>query len=242
MKGFFAKIGKSLREYFYNPKWRCLACGKEIFEGDFCKECKENLPFNDKVICDHCGRKVIAPENFCSTCKGVLVSVDKCRSVFNYQKPISSLIKKMKYGNGRYIAEIFSFYLAITYFKNYFNADFVTYVPMTKRAEKKRGFNQSKLLAENTAKRISLPVVHCIEKIKETTRQAKLGRKDRLKNLHDAFKIVDKKAVKDRAVLIIDDVSTTGATVEAVAEKLKHAGAKKVYLLSVASVPPREKY
>ncbi len=242
MKGLFSKIGKCLKKYFYNPTWRCIACGREIFEGDFCEECNKNLPYNDKIVCEHCGRKVIAPENHCSTCKGKLVSIDKGRSVFNYQPPISALIKKMKYGNSRYLVEIFSSYLAIAYFKNYFNADLVAYVPMTEKAEKKRGYNQSKLLAEFTAKRINLPINHCLEKKKETTRQAKLKREDRLKNLQDVFKVVDRKAVAGKCIVIVDDVTTTGATGEAVAEKLKRVGAKEVYLLTVASVSPIDKY
>ena len=242
MKTLFYKIDAWFKKYFFNPKWRCIACGKEIFEGEFCEQCKEELPFNDKVICEHCGRKIIAPQNYCSTCKGVLVSLDKCRSVFNYAPPISSLIKKMKYDNARYLAEIFSSYLAVVYFKNYMNVDCVTFVPMTKKSEKRRGYNQSKLLAEFTAKRINLPVLECLVKVKETNRQAKLTRKERLINLTDAFKVVDKKNVKEKSVLIIDDVSTTGATAEAIANKLKKVGAKCVMLLSLASVSPSDKY
>lgn len=242
MNNFFVKIGKWLKKYFYNPTWRCVACGKEIFEGDFCKDCKEKLPFNDKIVCEHCGRKIIAPENYCTTCKGKLIYTDKGRSVFNYQPPVNVLIKKMKYGNGRYLADIFSSYLSVTYFKNYFNADLVTYIPMTEKSEKKRGYNQSKLLAEFTAKRINLPIEHCLKKIKETTRQAKLSKAERLKNLQGAFKVVDKKTVNGKSILVVDDVTTTGSTGEAVAEKLKRAGAKNVYLLTVASVPPIDKY
>ena len=148
----------------------------------------------------------------------------------------------MKYDNGRFIAEAFSEYLAPLYFKNYFNADFITFIPMTDKAKKKRGYNQGELLAEATSKRIGVPVVECLQKVKDTDRQAKLGRAERLKNLSDAYRVKSRKIVKDKRILIIDDVSTTGATAQAAAEKLKRAGAKNVYLLSVASVPPIDKY
>ena len=242
MKNFFAKVAKAIKKYFYNPKWRCLACGKEIFEGNFCVDCQKELPFNDGIICEHCGRKVIGAERYCSTCKGILVSLDKCRSAFNYAPPISTLIKKMKYDNGKFIADIFSEYLAPLYFKNYFNADFITFIPMTDKAKKKRGYNQGELLAEATSKRVGVPVVDCLQKVKDTDRQAKLGRTERLKNLSDAYRVKSRKIVKDKRILIIDDVSTTGATAQAAAEKLKRAGAKTVCLLSVASVPPIDKY
>lgn len=242
MKGFFVKLAKTLKKYFYNPKWRCIACGKEIFEGSFCEDCKKELPFNNGIICEHCGRKVIGIEQYCSTCRGILLSLDKCRSAFNYEPPISTVIKRMKYDNGKYLAEILAEYLAPLYFKNYFNADFITFIPMTDKAKKKRGYNQSQLLAEATSTRVGVPVVDCLKKVKDTDRQAKLGRAERFKNLANAYRVADKNVVKDKSVLIIDDVSTTGATAQVAAEKLKKAGAKKVYLLSVASVPPIDNY
>ncbi len=242
MKAFFMRVRAWLKKYFHNPKWRCLSCGKEIFEGDFCLECKEKLPFNNRAICNHCGRQTLAGVGYCSTCKGELVSIDKCRSVFNYDLPISALIKRLKYDNRRYVAEIFAKYLSNAYFKNYFNADFLTYVPMTKRAERKRGYNQGRLLAEETSKIVGVSVVECVAKVKETKRQVKLKRIERLKNLENAFKVIDRKIVKDKVIVVIDDVTTTGATAEAIAKKLKSAGAKMVYLLTIASVPSKEKY
>lgn len=148
----------------------------------------------------------------------------------------------MKYDNGKYIAEQLSEFLAPLYFKHYFNADYITFIPMTEKAERKRGFNQGELLAKATASRVGVPVLKCLKKVKDTERQANLGRAERLKNLSTAYRVTTRKAIRDKSVLIIDDVSTTGATVQAAADKLKRAGAKRVYLLSVASVPPIEKY
>ena len=236
------KIKDFFDKFFFNSKWKCLACGREIFSGTFCEECEKILPYNDGIICAHCGRKVIAPEDYCLTCKNVIVSVDKARSSFNYAKPIAPIIKRFKYYNRRYIAESLSEYLAITYFKNLFSADIITYIPMTEKAKKKRGYNQSQMLAESLSKKVGIRAIEVLEKLKETTRQAKLDRNQRLKNLTDAFHVKDRKSVKDKKVLIVDDVSTTGATAEAAASKLKKAGAKTVYLLTVASVPPINGY
>lgn len=235
-------VRRILAKSIANPKWKCLSCNKEIFEGHFCKSCEDKLPFNDKTVCNHCGRKVKAQEEYCSTCKGVLVDVDTGRSAFTYEEPISTLIKKLKYYNGRYIADILGEYLSAVYFKNYFTADVIVYVPMTKRAEKKRGYNQSKLLAEALAKRVNLPITDCLIKDKETERQATLDKNKRLKNLQDAFKVADKSNIKGKSVVIVDDVTTTGATAQAVAYKLKKAGAIKVYLITVASVSSKDGY
>ena len=230
LKGFVLK-------YFCNRKWRCLSCGKEIFEGDFCETCKNSLPYIDDNRCAHCGRQTVAPVDHCLTCKGKLTEIDKAVSVFNYAEPISRLIKKLKYYNGRYIAETFGEYIAAAYLKSGIVADAATFVPMTKRAEKKRRFNQSLLLAEKFSEISGLPVIDVLVKARETGRQAKLSAAERRKNLSSAFRVKDRKAVIGKSIVIVDDVTTTGSTGEAIAEKLKRAGATRVYLFTVASVP-----
>ena len=237
---FFKKV---LNKYFYNPHWRCLVCGREVFEGQsFCDDCKTRLPYNDGPICEHCGRKIVAFENYCSTCKNVLVDLDMCRSAFSYDYPISKLIKDAKYNNSIYLIDYFAKELSFVYFQNYFNADCLVFIPMTEDAQKKRGYNQSKILAQKLSEKIDVPVLECLKKVKKTERQATLGRAERLKNLSDAFRVVDKKAVKDKSILLVDDVTTTGATAQAVASRLKKAGAKIVNLITVASTPPIDKY
>ena len=241
--GFWDKIKKFFTENLFSTRWRCLLCGKEIFDGGyFCAECKKSLPYNDGPVCNHCGRKVNVRQEYCSTCKGRLLSVDQCRSVFVYKSPVSNLIKKMKFDGGSYIAESFGEQLSSLYLKNYLNADCVVFVPMTKKLERKRGYNQSKLLALEFSKRTGLPIADCIEKKIQTDRQATLNRAERLKNLKGVFKVTSRKAVKGKKVVIIDDVTTTGATAEALSSKLKQAGAINVYLLTVASVPAKDGY
>lgn len=243
IKAFFKKILSIFDKGVYNSDWRCLSCGKEIFENQkICDDCLKQLPYNDKYICYHCGRQTVAPEQYCTTCKGNLTALDKCRSFFVYKKPISTMIMRLKYGNQRYLVEYFAGCLAKIYLQNYFNADGLVYVPMTKKDFLKRGYNQSKLLAESLSNMVNVPVLDCLVKKIQTKRQATLTREQRIKNLKDAFKVANKNLVKDKTLVIIDDVSTTGATAQAIAEKLKNAGAKNVYLISVASTPPIDKY
>lgn len=235
---FVGWLKKFLRLHVYNPEWQCSVCGEENFDGGFvCKECEKQLSYNDGYICNHCGRKTTVDEEYCITCKDSLIAIDKARSVFNYEQPVSRLITSFKYSNHRYLAEYFGDKMALLYLKNYFNADFFVYVPMTEKAERKRGYNQSRLLAERISYKTEVPVLDCVAKVKDTKRQAKLGRKDRLKNLEGAFRVTDRKAVKDKTIVIIDDVTTTGATAETIANRLRKAGAKYVYLLTVASTP-----
>ncbi len=230
-------------KYFFNVKWRCVVCEKEIFDGGyFCKECEDKITFNAGAICNHCGRSVLAPTEYCSSCKEFALSLDMGRSAFIYDKPISTLIMKLKYGGKKFIAGIFAEYLYYIYVKFGMCADCAVFVPMTKRAERKRGFNQSKLIADKFSALSGVPVCDCIAKVKETERQATLGRNKRMINLAGAYKVTDRSAVNGKSVVIIDDVTTTGATAEAVSEKLKKAGAVKVMLLTVASVPSEDGY
>lgn len=242
MKGFSA-VFKFLKNAFCYPKWRCVLCGKDVFEDKyFCDKCYDALPFNNGIVCEHCGRKVIAEEKYCSTCKGVLTNIDRARSVFVYAPPINKFIKRAKYFNEKYLLGMFAEFLSSRYFSGYFNSDVLCFVPMTDKAEKKRGYNQSRILAELVSKRTGVPVADAAIKNKETPKQVGLSAEKRRKNLYEAFKITDKKAIADKKVLIIDDVTTTGATGEALAKKLKDAGAARVELLTVASVPPKDGY
>lgn len=240
---FFSKIGQFIKQFFFNPKWTCNVCGKEIFDGKyFCDDCEKELPFNDGAICEHCGRKLKVADNYCTTCKGKLVSFDRCRSVFTYDAPINKLIKNAKYDGKKYLLELFASYLSTAYAKHFLKADFITFIPMTEKSKKKRGYNQSQELSNLVGEKLGVQVIECLRKTKETDRQATLNSGDRFKNLVDAFKIIDKKVVLDKSIVVIDDVTTTGATAETVAKILKKAGAKSVYLLTVASVPPKDGY
>ena len=108
---------------------------------------------------------------------------------------------------------------------------------MTDKAKRKRGYNQGELLASFTSKLIEVPCYKLVRKKKETTRQAKLDRSQRLKNLINVYSVIRTKAVFGKKILLIDDVTTTGSTAEAMAKVLKKAGATKVFLLTVATVP-----
>ena len=235
--GLKEKFKQFIDKSLYYPKWTCNVCGEEIFSDDyFCPNCKSQLSFISGPICDHCGRITLVPENYCHTCKGRLVSTEKARSVFDYKPPISSLIKGFKYDNKRYLLEFFAKELSFLYFKYFYDCEVITFVPMTLKSEKEREYNQSRLLAERLSEIVKTPCLALFEKVKETQRQATLNREDRLKNLKGAFRLISRKQVKEKRILIVDDVSTTGTTAEILAQILNKAKAKSVCLLTLASV------
>lgn len=240
MKNHFLNL---IEKLFFNKKWTCNICGREIFNDKyFCSDCESKLPYIEGSFCAHCGRKTVAPEEYCSTCKNNLVSLDLCRSIFEYSSPIDKLIKKYKNYQNKYLAEVFCYYLQDYFYKFFHRVDVITFVPMFKKKQKKRGFNQSKLLAEKLSEKCKVNCVQLLEKVKETKGQKNLTRKQRLTNLSNAFRVVNKDQVVGKDILIIDDVTTTGWTAESLAAKLKKAKARKVYLLTIASVKPVEGY
>ena len=123
--------------------------------------------------------------------------------------------------------------------REFADADSLAFVPMTKRARRKRGYNQSRLLAEELSRRSGKQFLDAAEKRRETSMQKSLGRREREKNLKGCFRVTDKGAVRGKRIVIVDDTFTTGSTVSELARTLLHAGAERVYALTVTSVPDR---
>jgi competence protein ComFC len=158
------------------------------------------------------------------------------RSAFYYAPPVNRLIREQKYDNRRYLAEVFAPFMAGTLAKSFSDVDVITFVPMTEKARRKRGYNQAELMAREISRLTGSEVEELFVKRAETVRQARLNRKERLSNLKGAIKAGNRQLIANKVVVVVDDVITTGATAEAVAAALKRAGAAKVYVLTAASV------
>lgn len=159
---------------------------------------------------------------------------DRAVSPLVYKGTAAALIARFKNGHphvGRYFSELIAEKV-----KELPKVDGIVYVPMTKKAERKRGYNQAELLADALSGLTGIPVLRgAVQKHKDTPTQKNLPRAVRLKNLQNAFK-VDKNAVMGRVLLVVDDVMTTGGTLDSMSESLKRAGAQKVFAVTAASV------
>ena len=228
------KIIKAILNALFPEDYACLLCGREVFDGrQLCTECEKTVTYNDKATCPICGRKT-ANEQICLECKAQAPLFDKGVSAFVYEGGARNLILKFK-NDGAYLKN----YLARNLYNKcltFSDADAVCFVPMTKKAYRKRGYNQSELLAKELGKMLSLPVLKdAIEKVKSSTAQKTLTRAQRAENLKGCFRAKREK-VKDKTLILVDDVLTTGATADAICKELKRRGAKKIYFASVASV------
>ncbi len=239
VKEFFKKLKNVLEEIFYPANIKCINCNIDLpvkQEIEFCESCFSKLEFieNDKC-CKRCGAK-LKTSNLCLACKSNKREFKLARSVMEYDGITAKLIKTFKYKNKPYMSRTFGKLLALKFESLNWKVDFATFVPITKKKEKKRGFNQARLLAEEFSKTANVSIEKDILiKKQDTKEQASLGFKDRQENLRKTFKVTNKDKVRGKIILLIDDVFTTGATANACSLAFKKAGAKEVYVLTVAS-------
>ncbi len=223
---------------------KCLLCGVDIFDNatGFCEKCVTKVVFNNGHTCLRCGTKILPTQSFCANCNFDTVYFDKAYSPFCYEGDFVKLIYQIKFGGHAGIVDVLANYVAFVVNKYQITFDEVCYVPMTAQSQKERGYNQAQLLAQAYCSLIDKAPLDALVKSKQTQRQEMLGRAERKKNVDNAFAVADKSKIKNKAILLIDDVKTTGATLNNCAKALKRAGATSVVCVTLASTPEQFVY
>lgn len=223
--------------YVFSKTYTCLICGRENFNDDeVCDECMKRLPLITEP-CQKCGRQKNTGGALCKECESAQIEITKGISEYEYDSEIPAIIKRFKYNHKKKYKNFLVKGMINAFYKADVDVDVITYVPMSRKEWFSRAcFNQSKYLAETFCKTLKLPLDGILLKNKNTRRQAKLGFKDRQRNLKDAFKLKKGINITGTSVLVIDDVLTTGATADSIGKTLFDKGAKNVYFLTVASV------
>lgn len=213
------------------PKW-CVGCGKE---GELiCQSCRQSLPRVMPPLCPKCGRPQSSGK-LCSNCVSWQAEIDGIRSSFRFDGVIRQAIHQLKYRNLRTLAaplaRLMNNYLVL----NPLPGEVLVPVPLHRKRLRERGYNQSSLLARGLGKLHNLPVIdNCLIRQRPSPPQARTSTVDeRQSNVADAFACCDQR-LKDKQVLLIDDVATSGATLDACAKALKEAGASSVWGLTLA--------
>lgn len=228
-----------IKNLLFPKKLTCIFCNDEIFtESAFsiCKNCLTTLPFLESHYCHVCGRKVVGNGTVCDYCASNKYNFKLARSVFVYTKQMHNVIYKLKYDNGKYLSNYLSKILYNYYIncEELNNIDIIIPVPIYKTRLKKRGYNQSELLLKNFIETNKVNT-HLVEKVKDTGSQTEKNFKERTSNLENAFEILDKTIVKGKNILIVDDILTTGSTINEISKILLKSGAKNCYGLTLCS-------
>jgi ComF family protein len=213
------------------PRW-CIGCGRE---GAFlCQSCCQLLPRIMPPLCPRCGRP--QPSGIlCPSCVGWQAEIDGIRSPFRFDGVMRQSIHQLKYRNLRAMAQPLVRLLQDYLVTNPVPGEVLVPVPLHQKRLRERGYNQSRLLAQELGKLINLPVVDdCLIRQRHASPQARASTvSERRSNVDGAFTCRDHR-LRDKQVLVIDDVATSGATLDACAAALKAAGATTVWGLVLA--------
>ena len=210
----------------------CIGCGRE---GDFiCNKCQESLTFVVPPICNKCGRPLSTGPK-CSHCTNEQTEIDGIRAPFAFEGLVRQAIHRLKYQNIRALSGIFAMFLYDCFNKNALSSDVLVPVPLHPKRLRERGYNQSHLLARELSRLCNLQVVgDCLVRCVNTPPQAQSsGVNERRENIHNAFKCRNDR-LDGKHILLIDDVATSGYTLNTCAKELKSSGAKSVWGLVVA--------
>jgi ComF family protein len=238
-----APFWRALLDFFLPPK--CPLCGSPLeppSDERPCPSCLSQIRFFSSPFCPRCGIGFSSSadlDHLCSRCLAGEWTFARARSVGPYEGRIMEAISRFKFGGVARLAGPLGALLA-EYADPEFpfsKIDLVIPVPLHPRRLRERGFNQSLLLARQVGKRRSIPLnFTALHRVRQTQPQTQLSGPERRKNVHGAFRVKTPEAVAGRKILLIDDVFTTGATIQECTESLLDAGAQEVHVLTLARV------
>lgn len=216
----------------------------------YCGVCRQKLSRNEKVICDKCfyGISVITRpycercgkptqgETVCNDCIEHPHNFSRARAIGQYDGVLGELVRLLKYDKKLSVGKRLGNMLATILQSDEFlsGSKAIVPVPLHRVAYRRRGYNQSEILAYEVSKLTGVPVINKIlYRIKPTKSQTKLSPEERKENVKGAFRVIGNE-LKGKKVILIDDVCTTGATLDECASELMKAGADEVYALVCA--------
>lgn len=215
-------------DWFFLPT--CGGCG--CSNTRWCQTCQDNLSRINGPICPRCGEP--QPEGqLCPTCQANPPSYESLRSFAYFKGPIREALHHLKYKRDIGLGEALSKHLSELYNQLKWDIDIVTSVPLSAHRMKERGYNQASMLGRPLAYAIGKPYRAVLGKNRDTRSQVGLSAVDRKENVAGAFTAYPDQ-VMGKVILVIDDVTTTGSTINACAQALRQAGASAAYGLTLA--------
>jgi len=217
---------------------RCPVCGEITGAAGslICPSCFGKLSFIQSPVCKKCGKEITdETAEFCEDCAAHRHAFEYGLALVNYDEAARYSMTQIKYNNKREYLDFYGAAMAARYGKRIMgmHVDAIVPVPVHASRRRMRGFNQAEILADHLAERLHIPVMSgLLVRDKKTKPQKELSAADRLKNLSGAFSAGPVPAGV-KAVLLVDDIYTTGSTIEACSRVLKRAGIERVYFIVI---------
>jgi ComF family protein len=229
---------RGLLNLFYPAYPECPVCNSSFSPEriSLCEDCLSKIKLIRDNYCPKCG-KLTSDSELCCDCKDRQRFFARARAVGVYQDGLKEYIKMLKYDGHRQLAKPMGSLLSIsiTRFYSLAQIDLVTYIPIHSRRKKERGFNQAYLLAKRAADELDLSIKLVLKRTTQTPRQSDLSRRRRLENLTDVFTVITPKLIIGKRILLVDDIYTTGTTVNQASKTLLTAGAQSVKVITLAT-------
>lgn len=216
----------------------CLSCGKENVW--LCDDCLEKIPRQPFQVCPNCEKIATRKGTLCQNCRGKIPLKGLLVAAKYHEQNLAKLIHFFKY---KFIEDLhipLGKILIASFLENNLPIpDAIIPVPLHGRRLRWRGFNQSELLAYyigmNLIPGLEIPVLNALKRKKYTSPQMKIKKfKARKENIRDVFGIEEKETIKNKRILLLDDISTTGSTMNECAKVLKENGAKEIFGIVLA--------
>ena len=225
----------------------CAACDTPLdapTRGPVCDSCWSGVRPFIPPVCSHCGdplpswRRLSLEQEVCPRCRRTNSALSSVRAIGPYEGPLRAIVHALKYDGRRSIAPRLGDLMRVAARDLLNDVDVAMPVPLHWRRRQARGFNQ----AEDLAPALEVPVMKALKRVRATTTQTDLPAARRHANVRGAFQIRWRTKVAGLRVVLVDDVCTTGATLEACAKALREAGAEDVCAVTAARVglPPPE--
>lgn len=229
---------KDVLDIIYPAADKCLLCKAELKKNrglQICGYCRSMLIPLREDVCEVCGRPVRGSSMMCAECSSGNVYFDGAASVFEFRGLIQEAIYRLKYDGEVDIAPLLGNFMAEKLIEKNWDVDLIIPVPLHPDRLSERGFNQSYLLSEEIGRECGIGVSdRILKRVVYTKSQVSLSRPERMLNVKNAFHVEHGDDAKGRSILIVDDIMTTGATLNECSRAISIFNPKNIYCLTAA--------
>ncbi|MFA5527696.1 MAG: ComF family protein [Peptostreptococcales bacterium] len=232
----FYNLKEALLDLLFPSNIYCMSCQQPLLDSDnsLCPACASKIIWINSVSCKKCGKPLHQPsQKICHDCLEKPHSFTQGFSCTLYDDMTSKIIKDFKFHDKSYYAKPLAHMLLDKISESGIQFDAIIPVPLHKGRKKERGYNQSELLSYHLSQMIGVPMyTHVLLRKKDTSPQNRLSRLERLSNIGEAFQLTNSSLVAGKSILLVDDVYTTGATMDACAGLLVSHHCNPVYVIT----------